>query len=80
MQTNLLLSERMCSQASLPAESPALQRQICDAIGLRYGESGAERFGITPEMFQEYVARVVVRYGADFSDAEKMVLVLILFT
>lgn len=44
-------------------------------IDLRYGESGGGRFGITPEVFQEHVARVVLRYGAEFSDAERMALV-----
>jgi RNA polymerase sigma-70 factor (ECF subfamily) len=70
-----IVSERMSSQASHPIESPALQRHICDAIDLRFGESGAGRFGITPEVFQEYVARVVLRYGAEFSDAERIDLV-----
>lgn len=44
-------------------------------IGSRYGESGAGRYGIAPEMFQQHVAFVVVRYGADFDEAEKLALV-----
>jgi RNA polymerase sigma-70 factor, ECF subfamily len=75
LQTNLLVSEPMSPQSSLPTEIPALRRQICDAIDLRYGESGAKRYSITPEMFQQYVASVVVRYGADFNDTEKLTLV-----
>jgi RNA polymerase sigma-70 factor (ECF subfamily) len=65
----------MSPQASLPTEIPALRRPICDAIDLRYEESGAKRYGITPEMFQQYVAPVVLRYGVDFDEAEKLALV-----
>src|SRR5258708_16757319 len=65
----------MSPQASFPTEIPELRRQICDVIDLRYRESGAGRYGITPEMFQQHVAVVVARYGADFEEAEKLTLV-----
>jgi hypothetical protein len=46
-----------------------------DAVDRRFAESGAERYGITQEMFQGYVPAVVKRYGADFNHADMITLV-----
>ena len=48
---------------------------VRDAIAARYRESGGARFGISPVMFEEYVAAVVERYGAEWGDGEKVALV-----
>ena len=49
-----------------------------DAIAQRYSESGAERYGITPQHFRQMVAAVVIRYAADASEAERLELVAML--
>ena len=53
----------------------ALGRALIAAIADRYGESGAEGYGISPECFQQIVAAVVLRYAADASAGEQLQLV-----
>jgi RNA polymerase sigma-70 factor, ECF subfamily len=65
----------MLPEPSIPAEDPALGSALSFAIAQRYGESGAERYGVTPEGFQQIVSAVVVRYAADGSEAERLELV-----
>jgi RNA polymerase sigma-70 factor (ECF subfamily) len=65
----------MFPQASLAADVPEGTKELRGAIELRFGESGAARYGITQEMFHEYVAAVVKRYGADLIHVEMLTLV-----
>jgi hypothetical protein len=65
----------MLPEPSIPAEGPALGSALSFAVAQRYGESGADRYGITPERFQQFVAAVVIRYAADASEAEQLELV-----
>jgi RNA polymerase sigma-70 factor (ECF subfamily) len=60
---------------SIPVEDPVLGSAVSVAIAERYSESGAERYGITPERFRQIVAAVVVRYTADANEAERLELV-----
>jgi RNA polymerase sigma-70 factor (ECF subfamily) len=48
---------------------------IGEAIAKRYPESGAELYGITPELFKALVAAVVIRYAAKGNEAECLELV-----
>jgi RNA polymerase sigma-70 factor (ECF subfamily) len=68
-----MLPEPESSAESL--EEPNLGSVVERAIGRRYEESGAESCGIPRERFQSIVAAVVLRYGADFNDAERLALV-----
>jgi hypothetical protein len=54
---------------------PTLGTVVDGAIARRYGESGAESYGITAEHFHGIVAAVVVRYAAHLSQAERVELV-----
>lgn len=45
------------------------------AIAQRYGEAGAERYGITAEHFQQIVAAVLDRHAGDASEAERLEMV-----
>jgi len=68
----------MFPESETPAESPTgpiLGSTVARAIARRYGESGAESYGIAADRFHEIVAAVVVRYGADAGDAERVELV-----
>jgi RNA polymerase sigma-70 factor (ECF subfamily) len=65
----------MLPEPSIPAEDPALGSAVSFAIAQRYSECGAERYGVTPERFQQIVAAVVARYAADASEAERLELV-----
>jgi RNA polymerase sigma-70 factor, ECF subfamily len=74
LQKNLPASEPISPGGPDAAEIPALPPNIREEIGLRFEESGGARFGITREALEQYVAAVIERYGADFSDAEKLAL------
>jgi RNA polymerase sigma-70 factor (ECF subfamily) len=68
----------MLPESATSAESiadPKLGSVVDRAIARRYAESGGEAFGISRERFQSIVAAVVVRYGAGFSEPEKVALV-----
>jgi RNA polymerase sigma-70 factor (ECF subfamily) len=54
---------------------PTCGSAVDKAIARRYEEAGAEAFGIPPERFQTIVAAVVIRYGAGFSEQERVELV-----
>ncbi len=78
LQRNLLPSVQMLPASQNPAEShtdPTLGSVVDGAIARRYGESGAESYGITAERFHEIVAAVVIRYAPDLSQAERVELV-----
>jgi len=69
-------------QINLPgAENPVAEGapeaagQLGEAIGARYEESGATRYGISQESFRGIVLAVVERYGAEISDGEKSALI-----
>ena len=53
-------------------ETPDLGIALLAAIAERYGESGAERYGIKPVQFQEMVAAVVMRYAANTNEAGQL--------
>jgi RNA polymerase sigma-70 factor (ECF subfamily) len=52
-----------------------LASAVCQAVAQRYGESGAERYGITPPHFQQIVAAVIGRYASDANETERLELV-----
>jgi len=60
---------------AMPAESSVLEDRLRQAIRRRYGESSAARYGISEPAFEGFVAGVVARYGAAFSEAEKLELI-----
>jgi RNA polymerase sigma-70 factor (ECF subfamily) len=60
---------------SIPVEDPALESAVSAAIAQSYSESGAERYGIAPQRFQQIVAAVVGRYARDASEAERLQMV-----
>ncbi len=72
---NLLAFLPMLSEPSTPSDVPAIGSAVCQAIGGRYGESEAQRYGIARERFIEIVAAVVVRYAAKSSETEQLELV-----
>jgi RNA polymerase sigma-70 factor (ECF subfamily) len=65
----------MLSEPSIPSDVPAIGRGVCEAIAGRYGQSEAERYGVTPERFVQIVTAVVVRYVGSSSEAEQLELV-----
>ncbi len=65
----------MLPHASLAADVSQGTTELREAIGRRFGESGAKRYGITREMFRGYVRAVVNRYGADFNQTDMIALV-----
>jgi RNA polymerase sigma-70 factor (ECF subfamily) len=74
---NLLPSVAMLSTPqnpafSIAAEDSALESTVLAAIAHRYGESGAESYGIPPQNFQQIVAAVAIRYTRDASEAERL--------
>ena len=69
---------QMFSEPEPPAESHRdafLGSGVDRAISRRYGESGAELYGVTPERFHRIAAGVVLRYAADGSESERVELV-----
>jgi len=56
----------------MPLEDSALESPVSAAIAQRYGESGAERYGMTVQHFHQIVATVVKRYAGDESEAERL--------
>ncbi len=70
MQEKLLASEN-----TLAAEVSGLAPELRRVVAALYAESGGVRYEISQEAFEGYVAAVVERYGADFSEQEKFVLV-----
>jgi RNA polymerase sigma-70 factor (ECF subfamily) len=65
----------MLPEPSIPVEDPVLESAVCRAVAQRYGESGAERYGITAQHFQQIVAAVIGRYAADANETERLELV-----
>jgi RNA polymerase sigma-70 factor (ECF subfamily) len=75
LQGNLLGSVPMPPEASPGVDVGVIGESVRAAIAKRYGESGGQRFGMTPDHFQEIVAAVVVRYAADAREAEQVTVV-----
>jgi RNA polymerase sigma-70 factor (ECF subfamily) len=67
----------MSSKAAAPVADASSRsgRDIEQIVAARYGESGAESYGITPQSFTEIVAAVVDRYAAGATPAERRELV-----
>lgn len=64
----------------LPGPSDSIEDRapgsaLSGAIAQRYGESGAAKYGIGRERFEEIVSAVVARYAQDASEAEKLAMV-----
>jgi RNA polymerase sigma-70 factor, ECF subfamily len=72
---NLLASVRMFQKFPAPANDPVPGKALIEAIERRYGESGGERYGITPEDFRQIVAAVVARYASEAGETEQLELV-----
>ena len=68
----------MLREPSASIEDGAQRSALSEAIAERYGESGAARYGIKPEGFEEIVTAVIARYARDASEAEKSALVVTL--
>jgi hypothetical protein len=69
---------QMFPEPEPPAEShrdPILGSAVDRAIARRYGESGAELYGVAPERFHQIVAGVVLRYAANAGESERVELV-----
>lgn len=56
----------------MPLGDSALESPVSAAITQRYGESGAEHYGMTIQYFHQIVAAVVSRYAGDASEAERL--------
>jgi len=67
-----MLSTPLNPAPSIPVEDTALENTVLAAIAHRYGESGAESYGIPPQNFQQIVAAVVIRYTEDANEAERL--------
>jgi len=63
------------SENRVAIEIPGIAGELYEAIDARYKETGGYRYDISQEMFRGYVAAVVERYGAGFSDGDKWALV-----
>jgi RNA polymerase sigma-70 factor (ECF subfamily) len=78
LQENLLPSVQMFPEPETPAESQratTLGIGVDRAIAKRYGESGAESYGVAPESFHKIVAAVVIRYAGESAEGERVELV-----
>jgi len=65
----------MLPEASPDVEVRTAGEPLRAAIARRYGESGGERYGITPERFQQVLVAVVERYAGEASEGEQIDLV-----
>jgi len=65
----------MLPESATPADRPALGSIVEAAIARRYDDSGARRYGITAERFQQIAGAVVLRYAAHAPDADRIQLV-----
>lgn len=61
--------------SAFSVEDAGLGNAITTAIAQRYGESGAERYGITPQRFDQMVLAVLDRYAGDADEAERVEMV-----
>lgn len=75
MQGILLPSLAMPQGPSASVEDRASGSGLSEAIAQRYSESGAAKYGITRERFEEIVGAVVARYAKEASETEKLALV-----
>jgi RNA polymerase sigma-70 factor (ECF subfamily) len=58
--------------ADPPAALPALSSAVSKAIAQHYADSGAARFGISPEQFLRCVTAVVTKYAAGAPESEQL--------
>jgi RNA polymerase sigma-70 factor (ECF subfamily) len=62
----------MITEPSTAAETPILGSAVSKAIHQRYAESGAARFGLSADQFQQIVAEVMARYAASAAESEQL--------
>jgi len=60
----------MSPEVAPPAEPGVSDDSLRAAISKRYADSGGERYGITPERFQQIVVEAVLRYAGEPERAE----------
>jgi RNA polymerase sigma-70 factor (ECF subfamily) len=65
----------MPPEASPGVDVGVIGESVRAAIAKRYGESGGQIYGVTPDRFQQIVVAVVVRYAKDAGEAEQIGLV-----
>lgn len=65
----------MIPSAPATAEAPPLAGAVREAIAGRYGESGAARFGVGPEVFERWVRSAVARYAGEWGEREQIEMV-----
>jgi RNA polymerase sigma-70 factor (ECF subfamily) len=68
----------MSPEPSVPVEEFALDSRFHQAVLLRFGESEAERYGMSRESFVRHVAAVMSRYGAELCETERLKLLEVL--
>lgn len=61
----------MCPEASLSVDGFVLSGRLREAVAQRFGESRAERYGISHDLFLQIVTAVLSRFGGGLSDAEQ---------
>jgi RNA polymerase sigma-70 factor (ECF subfamily) len=62
----------MFPEASVPAGVHELRNELRRAIADQYACSDAERYGITPDTFEDIVAAVLRKYGSGRDDSEQL--------
>lgn len=65
----------MAPEAAPPIEDPSLEKPVRDAIDRRYGDSGAVRYGLGRDFFRRQLGEVILRYGAELTNAERLELI-----
>jgi RNA polymerase sigma-70 factor (ECF subfamily) len=65
----------MAPEPAPTIEDPSLGKSVRDAIDWRYGDSGAERYGLARNVFRQNLGAVILRYGGEFTEAEKLELI-----
>ncbi|HUN85386.1 MAG TPA: sigma-70 family RNA polymerase sigma factor [Terracidiphilus sp.] len=71
----MLPSLAMLPEPSASIEDGAQRSALSEATAQRYDESGAAKYGINLEHFEQIVAAVVARYANDAGEPEKLALV-----
>ena len=66
-----IASEARTPDVPLPGP-PALGVAVSKAISARYPDSGASRYGISPEQFLQFVTAVVTKYAADSPGSDQL--------
>ena len=66
-----IASEPRTSDVPLAAP-PSLGAAVVKAISARFPDSGASRYGISPEQFQQFVTAVVTKYAATAPQSDQL--------